>query len=175
MPHARKVTRRDFLKCGSGSVALSWVISTGFAKVMPTVEAAPKAVLLQVLSTQEARTLLAMTRTLFPHDFLADDSYMKVVAAVDTKASSDAQTASLVRAGLTTLGKTFSLLSESEREHTLRALEKSPFFTFVHGETLNNLYGDPEVWKIFGYEGSSLEHGGYIHRGFDDIDWLPTE
>ena len=24
-----------------------------------------------------------------------------------------------------------------------------------------------------GYEGSSAEHGGYIKRGFADIDWLP--
>ena len=122
MPHELGVTRRDFLKCGSGSVALSLVISTGFARVMPTVEAAPQAVPLQVLSTQEARTLLAMARTLFPHDFLADDYHMQVVAAVDSKASSDAKTASMVREGLTALGKTFPLLPESERKHTLRTL-----------------------------------------------------
>ena len=30
-----------------------------------------------------------------------------------------------------------------------------------------------EVWPKFGYEGSSAEHGGYIKRGFADIDWLP--
>ena len=28
-------------------------------------------------------------------------------------------------------------------------------------------------WPRFGYEGSSAEHGGYINRGFADIDWLP--
>ena len=60
MPHAREVTRRDLLKRGSGSVALSLIISTDFARVMPTVEAAPQAVPLKVFSTQEARTLLAM-------------------------------------------------------------------------------------------------------------------
>jgi len=175
MPHTRKVTHRDFLKRGSGSVALSWAISTSFIRVLPMVEAALKAVPLTVLSTQEARTLLAMARTLFPHDFLADDFYIKVVAAIDAKASSDATTGAMVHAGLTALGKTFTIMPESEREQTLRALEKSPFFTLVHGETLNNFYGDPKVWRIFGYEGSALEHGGYINRGFDDIDWLPTE
>lgn len=34
-------------------------------------------------------------------------------------------------------------------------------------------YRDPAVWKLIGFEGSSLEHGGYLERGFDDIDWLP--
>ena len=32
-----------------------------------------------------------------------------------------------------------------------------------------------EGWKKLGYEGSSAEHGGYLHRGFDDIDWLPKQ
>jgi len=25
---------------------------------------------------------------------------------------------------------------------------------------------------MFGYEGASADKGGYIERGFDDIDWL---
>jgi hypothetical protein len=28
------------------------------------------------------------------------------------------------------------------------------------------------VWAKFGYEGPSADKGGYISRGFDDIDWL---
>jgi hypothetical protein len=28
------------------------------------------------------------------------------------------------------------------------------------------------VWPIFGYEGESYSKGGYIKRGFDDIDWI---
>jgi hypothetical protein len=30
------------------------------------------------------------------------------------------------------------------------------------------------VYRFFGFEGSSVEQGGYIHRGFDDIGWLPS-
>ena len=30
------------------------------------------------------------------------------------------------------------------------------------------------VYRFFGFEGSSVEHGGYIQRGFDDIGWLPN-
>ena len=29
-----------------------------------------------------------------------------------------------------------------------------------------------EVWPIFGYEGESYSKGGYIERGFNDIEWL---
>ena len=36
-----------------------------------------------------------------------------------------------------------------------------------------SLYNQKELWPKFGYEGSSAEHGGYIKRGFADIDWLP--
>jgi hypothetical protein len=28
------------------------------------------------------------------------------------------------------------------------------------------------VWTKLGYEGPSAPEGGYLHRGFDDIDWL---
>ena len=36
-----------------------------------------------------------------------------------------------------------------------------------------NLYDDPEVWAALGCEGSSFDKGGYINRGFNDLDWLP--
>ena len=35
------------------------------------------------------------------------------------------------------------------------------------------LYSDPEVWELLGYEGPSYDKGGYVDRGFDDLDWLP--
>ncbi len=35
-----------------------------------------------------------------------------------------------------------------------------------------SLYNQQEVWAILGYEGESASKGGYINRGFDDIDWL---
>ncbi len=171
MTHTLAVNRRDFLTLARGSVALSWAIGSGFAGFVPAVEAVP----LEVLHQWEARTLLAMARTLFPHDFLADDYYMIVVAALDGKANSDAQIASMLREGLGELGTTFTLRPEMQREYVLRAIETSPFFTFVYNLTLNTLYGNTGVWKILGYEGSSLEHGGYINRGFDDIDWLPSD
>ena len=37
---------------------------------------------------------------------------------------------------------------------------------------VTDLYNQKEIWPIFGYEGESFSQGGYIYRGFDDIDWL---
>jgi hypothetical protein len=34
------------------------------------------------------------------------------------------------------------------------------------------LYSQPDIWPYFGYEGPSNDKGGYVNRGFDDIDWL---
>jgi hypothetical protein len=38
-----------------------------------------------------------------------------------------------------------------------------------------SLYSDLAVTRGFGYQGPSLGQGGYLHRGFDDIDWLPGD
>ena len=49
----------------------------------------------------------------------------------------------------------------------------APFFALVRATTVVTLYNDAEVWKLIGYEGASFDQGGYLHRGFDDLDWLP--
>ena len=35
------------------------------------------------------------------------------------------------------------------------------------------IYSDPQTWTLLGYEGPSFAQGGYVGRGFDDLDWLP--
>ena len=48
-------------------------------------------------------------------------------------------------------------------------------FTFVQkvrGGLMTGLYNNKEVWPVFGYEGESASKGGYIDRGFNDLDWL---
>ena len=42
----------------------------------------------------------------------------------------------------------------------------------MRGDCVTGIYNNPEVWKVLGYEGPSAELGGYINRGFSDIDWL---
>jgi hypothetical protein len=48
----------------------------------------------------------------------------------------------------------------------------TPFFNKVRSDLIVSFYNQPDIWHRFGYEGSSFEYGGYLHRGFDDINWL---
>jgi hypothetical protein len=126
------------------------------------------------LSNAEALQMLAVARALFPHEMLSDRYYWSIVSSVDD-AASDPATASLVKEGLAALGAGFIQLDPATQEQALTADEGSGFFTFVHAQTVNGLYSNPEIWPLFGFEGSSVEHGGYLNRGFDEIDWLPQD
>ena len=35
------------------------------------------------------------------------------------------------------------------------------------------VYSDERDLAAVGYEGPSFDQGGYLNRGFDDLDWLP--
>lgn len=167
-------TRRQFLKLGGEAFMLSLILGTGLAPLAKPAFAGD----MKVLSDTEAKTLLSVSRTLFPHDQIEDGYYMNAVAAIDGKCASDEKARTMVRDSVAklnrSLGKPFAEASEVARVNLLKTMEKSEFFGLAYNETLNNLYGNPEIWKIFGYEGSSVEHGGYLGRGFDDINWLPN-
>ena len=55
----------------------------------------------------------------------------------------------------------------------LRGIERTAFFTLVRSTTVAFMYSDRELWAVVGYEGESSDQGGYVDRGFDDLDWLP--
>ena len=61
---------------------------------------------------------------------------------------------------------------EDDRVEVLRGMEESEFFQTIRGGLVTGLYNQKEVWPIFGYEGESFSHGGYVARGYNDIDWL---
>ena len=168
-----EVTRRQFLKMGGDAFMLSLILGTGLAPLAKPAFAGE----LKVLADDEAKTLLSVARTLFPHDKVDDGYYMNAVASIDTKCSQDGKTLDMVRQAIirlnSAMGKPFADAAEISRVNLLRTMEKSEFFGLAYGETLNNLYGNPEIWKMLGYEGSSVEYGGYIGRGFDDLSWLP--
>jgi hypothetical protein len=54
----------------------------------------------------------------------------------------------------------------------LKAIEAGPFFQAIRGSLVTGLYNQKEVWPVFGYEGESASKGGYLQRGFNDIEWL---
>jgi hypothetical protein len=104
----------------------------------------------------------------------ADDAiYGKVVYALDEKASADPALLRSLQEGAATLkSKKFDTLDETGQAAVLKEIETSAPFQAVRGECVTGIYNNPDVWKVLGYEGPSAELGGYINRGFSDIDWL---
>lgn len=168
-----KPSRRGFLR-STGLVAI------GFATGGTIICAADYtwALSTTAIDAHTAETLLVVSRQLFPHDRLGDQYYAKVVEAVDKQAASDPATRKLVADGVAQLdgarGIAWISLSNGARNAVLKGMETSEFFTTMRTMTINNLYTNPLVYRFFGYEGSSVEYGGYINRGFDDIGWLPN-
>ena len=167
-------SRRQFLQSSGVAAAGVAAVAGGAMIVGPN---SAWALSTSTLDVHQAETLLVMARHLFPHDMLGNQYYAKVVDALDQQAAGDAGVKSQLTAGIADLdsamGIAFVRLSEGNQLKALKQIEGSGFFGAVHGATVNNLYGNPLVYRHFGFEGSSVEHGGYLERGFDDIGWLP--
>jgi len=161
--------RRAFLK---STGMLTGVLAAGspLALVAP---ARAWAADLVVLTSAEGRTLLAVTRTIAPHDRLEDAAYAIVVKSIDADADKDPATLAMLRAGCRHLGAAFAAEPESERVRALRAIERSQFFQLLRTKTLGTLYGSALAYAYFGYEGEAFSKGGYLYRGFNDLRWLP--
>lgn len=132
---------------------------------------------ISALTEHQARSLTILTQCLFPHPNLDSTYYIEIVNQLDMLAKNDPTVLQQLQTGITTLDKTskglWVELTVDDKITVLESLEQSDFMQFMIMQTLERLYGNQEVISQFGYQGSSLEHGGYLHRGFDDIDWLP--
>ena len=132
---------------------------------------------LKVLDPGAAEALCAAVRTLYPHDVLSDGVYRRVVVALDQSAVKVPSTARLLVECVATLEAAFPVpfrdRSEGYRIAALKALEGTPAFRILQRSAVRFLYDDIEVWQAFGYEGAAHHLGGYLERGFDDLDWLP--
>ncbi len=118
-----------------------------------------------------------MARQIFPHDRLDDSYYIKVVEDLDAEASSKPATAKMLSAGVANLDhlakSKFSAQPAPEQIVVLKKIQQTPFFDKVRSTELVSLYNNQEVWKTFGYQGASYRFGGYLHHGFNDLNWLP--
>jgi hypothetical protein len=161
--------RRSFVR---GVGILTGVIALGspLAALLPS---RAWAVELRVLSSAEAAALLAMIRTIAPHDTLDDSAYALVVNAVDGDAAGSTEARADLAAGVASLGDGFVQIPEDARVLRLKAIESGAFFQSVRVKTLMVLYSNPIAWAHFGYEGESFSKGGYLLRGFNDLKWLP--
>lgn len=120
------------------------------------------------------RLLTRMVRVMYPHKRFGDGPYERTATAIFKAAAASPAQAVAFASALHDLGTAgFSDLDEAEAYNHLKSLETTAFFKLVRSIAVVTLYDDPEVWELLGYEGSSFEKGGYINRGFDDLDWLP--
>jgi len=160
--------RRAFLAASSaGAIAVAvggnLVIGGNGAWAMST----------KALTGDEAAMLVRMARATYPHAMLDDAIYGKVIYGLDEKAAADPALLRSLQEGAATLkSKNFETLDEAGQEAALKEIETSAPFQTVRGACVTGIYNNPDVWKVLGYEGASAELGGYINRGFSDIDWL---
>ena len=167
--------RRRFLETSGQAAAGAAAIAAagGAAVVAPELTWAAT----RIISPGQAASLMVMARHLFPHDALGDQYYAAAVEALDEKAAGDPALAAQLVDGVARLdqamGIPFLKLSSGNQLQVIEDLEGTPFFDTVRSATLA-LYTNDVVARNFGFEGSSVEYGGYINRGFNDLGWLPA-
>ena len=172
-----KYDRRVFLKGAATTVpAVAIATSTGLGVSDAWAEDAT------TLTPATLKTLMKMARDIYPHDFLGDSYYITAVKPWDDKAAKDPAVKSLINDGVARLDQEANdrhkmpyvqVAWENDRVALLQRIEQTAFFQQIRGDLVVSLYNQKELRPKFGYEGSSAEHGGYIKRGFADIDWLP--
>ena len=172
---AQPLDRRTFLRLAGGAAAAATMMSAGVSLVPLSAEAGLWGLELKAFNEHEAMTLLKVARRIFPHRTLADVYYAGVVKGLDEDAQKSVDTAKLLKDGVATLdravGVKWSELSPGYQLATLQAQPK--LLETVKGKAVVAIYNDPLVWRHFGYEGPSFQYGGYMHRGFNDLTWLP--
>lgn len=127
------------------------------------------------LSDHERQTTLRVARVMYPHDALPDEAYEKVLRAVEAEASGNDAVRITIEQGVAALDDPtpFAERDADAQTQALRDAEGTPYFDLVRATAVVALYDNPLVWKALGYEGPSVHLGGYVDRGFDDLDWLP--
>jgi hypothetical protein len=134
------------------------------------------------LTPDTMKTLVKVARDIYPHDFLVDSYYITAIKPWDGKAAKDPAVKAMIENGVQRLDQDakdrhkaayVQIPWETDRIALLQGIEQTDFFKSMRSDLAVSLYNQEALWPKFGYEGSSAEHGGYINRGFADIDWLP--
>ena len=135
------------------------------------------------LDADSRRNLVRLLRAAYPHPRFPDGPYERTADNILGQVDASLWHRLVLTQGLASLdakaaavsgGKSFADLDDEAALALLREIEDAEFFTFIRGVAVVTLYDDAEVHQLLGYEGPSFEQGGYLHRGFDDLDWLPT-
>jgi hypothetical protein len=125
----------------------------------------------------QAAKLVSLARGLYPHTGLGAGPYNRAVANIIAEAASDPSLCRVLHDGLRDLEQLATqpvLEMDSQAVGSLLlTVEHTPFFAALRPRVAFHLYDDHEVWRFIGYPGASFDQGGYLHRGFNDLTWLP--
>ncbi|MDD1792236.1 hypothetical protein L4D06_21845 [Enterovibrio makurazakiensis] len=171
------MSRRKFITNSTAALASVSVLAMGVGGVLVS----PSAWASTVIGNHASKTLMVMSRDIYPHDDLEDKYYTRLLLPLGESANTDADLKKLLIEGVAELDKRsnqafnsnyINIDNEKDRVTVLRNYENSAFFQKIKGILMMGLYNSPDLWPWFGYGGSAWEHGGYINRGYADIDWI---
>ncbi len=171
-----RLSRRELLAKGLG-LGSSFLVGSGFLASSSATWAAE----VTTLQPASMATLVQMARDIYPHDRFGDELYAIAVKGHDETAANDADFRDMIESGIATLNAKAQEMGypdyvstgwEAERVEILKGMESSAFFQTIRGGLVVGLYNQKPVWDRLGYEGASFDKGGYLDRGFDDVNWL---
>jgi hypothetical protein len=123
----------------------------------------------------QLQMLTTLVRRMFPHDGFPDGPYERCAAAILKAGEEDARIAAQLAQGVREReARRFADLDADAALAYLRDISGTVFFETVRGKFILTFYDDREVWGLLGYEIDSFAQGGYLNRGFADLDWLPA-
>ena len=126
------------------------------------------------IAAPEAALLVPVARALYPHPGLGDGPYQRVADAVLATAAAVPAVGFVLDRGLADLAVALEGRADVESVTAeLATIQEGELFRTLRPLVARYLYDDPEVREHIGYPGPSSDLGGYLHRGFDDLDWLP--
>jgi hypothetical protein len=159
-----KISRRSFIAGAFASTVYASLWSINVAKAKISAGA----------NKEDKELLMKMVRTLYPHDRFPEGPYVRTTEDVIIKGNSSPEKTIMLQKGIDQLRNAkFGKLNFQKSTKYLSNMGRTDFFEHVRGTSTVTLYNDKEVWSLLGYEGYSSDQGGYINRGFNDLDWLP--
>jgi len=133
-----EITRREFLLVN---------VAAGLAALTSPLFSA---VLGPELNAEQRSTLLLIAKTLFPHEHADEKLYFNAVNAIEMRCRADSRVSRIVTSGIAMVSAACESRSDRNKcAEVLRKMESSDFFRIVYAETLENVYGSPDVWSVF--------------------------
>ena len=166
-----KISRRSFLK--KAGKTSSFVVLAGGAVQLTSFNA--WAAKKSSLDSHVAKTMLLVSKDLFPGKKFSDELYMISVDSLDGKAATDESLKKSFVDGVAEIDKAaggkYMKASYKKRVAILKKIQGNGFFNTLRWEMVSVFYNNKKVWDVVGYQGAAYDQGGYYLRGFQDANW----